>query len=188
MGMSTYPLWGHYWRLSLDLCWHLSHQSLIPHPYILIKAAEPSRVLSTARTSNIWVERVPNLLDSLRVTRFCPKVGQISPKLDKSGDLFRSDSEHFGSRDKSGDFFQIRFSTFWITDMKKKIPGFVSFEAKLTNYGPTLISQDGLPDCRLFGYKERSNYLSVVVAGVRRDLSLYLYSKLAIQTCKIQCQ
>ena len=31
------------------------------------------------------------------VTRFRPEVGQIGPKWDKFGNVFRSDSVHFGS-------------------------------------------------------------------------------------------
>ena len=49
------------------------------------------------------------------VTRFWPKVGQIDPKWDKSGDFFQIRFNTFGSIpkwNKSGDFFQIRFSTF----------------------------------------------------------------------------
>ena len=38
------------------------------------------------------------------VTRFRPKVGQIDPKWDKSGDFFRLDSVHFGLRGQKGSY------------------------------------------------------------------------------------
>ena len=59
------------------------------------------------------------------MTRFGHKVGHIDPKWAKSGD-----------------FFQIRFSIFWLGEPKctesdlKKIPRFVPFGANLTHFGP----------------------------------------------------
>ena len=57
--------------------------------------------------------------------RFVPKVGQFGPKWGKIRD-----------------FFQIRFSTFWLTEPKcnecdlEKNPGFIAFGVNLTYFGP----------------------------------------------------
>ena len=83
-------------------------------PAISSAGCPSSVTLSTSQTS--WVSRWPD--------RLGPKVGQIGPKWDKDGE-----------------FFQIRFSTFWLdepkcteSDLKKS--GFVPVGANTTHLRP----------------------------------------------------
>ena len=65
-----------------------------------------------------WYQEVISGSGCIWVTSFEPKVGQIDPKWDKSGDFFRSYSVHLAR-------------SIW----SEKIPGFVPFGVNFTHFG-----------------------------------------------------